>query len=184
MNEAHIGMAEARAQLPGLLGRVPFGGERIVLTKHGKPAAVLVSMNDLQRLRDATPVETQATSVEPAVELVETAATRSQVWRALTDPRERVLWWSEVDFDPQPGGRFGLLWSDAAGVPQRLLGTVAEFTDQHAFEVRWRSGDVTAVRLQDGPNGGTDVVVTHIGGAPPPGWQLDPRALLRQLEAH
>ncbi|MGZ4532949.1 MAG: type II toxin-antitoxin system Phd/YefM family antitoxin, partial [Mycobacteriaceae bacterium] len=90
MNEAHIGMAEARAQLPGLLGRVPFGGERIVLTKHGKPAAVLVSMNDLQRLRDATPVETQATSVEPAVELVETAATRSQVWRALTDPRERV----------------------------------------------------------------------------------------------
>jgi prevent-host-death family protein len=55
MDHQYIGLAEARTQLAELVGRVTYGGARIVLTKHGKPAAALVPIEDLQRL--GTPTE-------------------------------------------------------------------------------------------------------------------------------
>ncbi len=41
---------QAKDQLSSLLERARSGGERIVIEKHGKPAAVLVSVEDLHRL--------------------------------------------------------------------------------------------------------------------------------------
>jgi prevent-host-death family protein len=41
---------QAKDQLSALLERTRSGGERIVIEKHGKPAGVLVSIDDLHRL--------------------------------------------------------------------------------------------------------------------------------------
>ena len=49
---AQIGLAEVRPELTTIVNRTAFGGERFVLTSHGKPRAALVSMADLQRLLD------------------------------------------------------------------------------------------------------------------------------------
>ncbi len=41
---------QAKDQLSALLERTRNSGERIVIEKHGKPAGVLVSIDDLRRL--------------------------------------------------------------------------------------------------------------------------------------
>jgi prevent-host-death family protein len=43
-------VTEARAQLAELVNRVVFGGERIVLTRHKKPVAAIVSAEDYELL--------------------------------------------------------------------------------------------------------------------------------------
>jgi prevent-host-death family protein len=45
---AEIPVTEARAQLSDLINRVGYGGERIVLTRHGKPLVALVPAADLE----------------------------------------------------------------------------------------------------------------------------------------
>ena len=48
-------ITEARDVLGQLVGRVQYGHERIVLTRHGKPAAAIVPIDDhqtLERLED------------------------------------------------------------------------------------------------------------------------------------
>jgi prevent-host-death family protein len=45
-----ITATQAKDQLANLLERARSGNERIVIEKHGKPAAVLVSLEDLKRL--------------------------------------------------------------------------------------------------------------------------------------
>lgn len=40
----------ARAELANAVNRVAFGGERIVLKRHGKDFAAIVSLDDLERL--------------------------------------------------------------------------------------------------------------------------------------
>jgi prevent-host-death family protein len=47
-----VPVTQARAELAELINRVVYGGEQVVLTRHGKPLAALVSAADLQRLRD------------------------------------------------------------------------------------------------------------------------------------
>lgn len=44
---------DARRDFGELLSRVGFGGERIVITRHGKPVAALVSIADHERLTAA-----------------------------------------------------------------------------------------------------------------------------------
>lgn len=56
---SEIPVTEARAQLSDLINRVGYGGERIVLTRHGKPLVALVPAADLE----AAPTRTD----EPAV---------------------------------------------------------------------------------------------------------------------
>ena len=56
-------MTQARDELADLLSRVAYGHERIVLTRHSKPVACLVSPEDLARLEEA---ERQAPGVYPA----------------------------------------------------------------------------------------------------------------------
>ncbi len=43
-------VSKARQDFPDLLNRASYGKERIVIEKHGKPIAVIISPEDLQRL--------------------------------------------------------------------------------------------------------------------------------------
>ncbi|MFD5657495.1 type II toxin-antitoxin system Phd/YefM family antitoxin [Streptomyces hirsutus] len=45
-----IPVTQARAELADLINRVVYGGERVVVTRHGKPLVALVSADDLCRL--------------------------------------------------------------------------------------------------------------------------------------
>ncbi|MBQ1088695.1 type II toxin-antitoxin system Phd/YefM family antitoxin [Streptomyces sp. B93] len=47
-----IPVTQARAELADLINRVVYGGERVVVTRHGKPLVALVSAADLERLGD------------------------------------------------------------------------------------------------------------------------------------
>ncbi|MCZ7461651.1 type II toxin-antitoxin system Phd/YefM family antitoxin [Streptomyces sp. WMMC940] len=48
-----IPVTQARAELAELINRVVYGGERVVVTRHGKPLVALVSAADLERLEAA-----------------------------------------------------------------------------------------------------------------------------------
>ena len=48
-----IPVTQARAEFADLVNRVVYGGERVVLTRHGKPLVALVPAADLDRLEDA-----------------------------------------------------------------------------------------------------------------------------------
>ncbi|MGP3998936.1 type II toxin-antitoxin system Phd/YefM family antitoxin [Streptomyces sp. 8N706] len=48
-----IPVTQARAELADLINRVVYGGERVVVTRHGKPLVALVSAADLQQLEQA-----------------------------------------------------------------------------------------------------------------------------------
>ncbi len=43
--------SEARERFADTLNRVAYGGERVVLQRHGKPAVALVPVEDLELLR-------------------------------------------------------------------------------------------------------------------------------------
>jgi prevent-host-death family protein len=47
-----IPVTQARAELADLINRVVYGGERVLLTRHGKPLVALVSAADLRRLEE------------------------------------------------------------------------------------------------------------------------------------
>lgn len=44
-----VAAADAKATLSDLLARVGFGGERIIITRHGKRIAALVPVSDVVR---------------------------------------------------------------------------------------------------------------------------------------
>jgi prevent-host-death family protein len=46
-------VTQARDELADLVSRVAYGHERIILTRHSKPVACLVSPEDLARLEEA-----------------------------------------------------------------------------------------------------------------------------------
>ena len=48
-----VAAEEARIRLGELMSRAGYGDERIVLTRHGKPLAALVSLRDLAALESA-----------------------------------------------------------------------------------------------------------------------------------
>lgn len=73
-----IPVTQARAELAELINRVVYGGERVVVTRHGKPLVALVSAADLERLE-----ESGAAPVEEAV------STLSTVRPAASAPGER-----------------------------------------------------------------------------------------------
>ncbi|MFI6415934.1 type II toxin-antitoxin system Phd/YefM family antitoxin [Streptomyces sp. NPDC050842] len=58
-----IPVTQARAELADLINRVVYGGERVVVTRHGKPLVALVSAADLEALEAAPePAEEQVIS--------------------------------------------------------------------------------------------------------------------------
>lgn len=62
-----VPVTQARAELAELVNRVVYGGEQVVLTRHGKPLAALVSAADLQRLQESADV--------PQEEVISTVST-------------------------------------------------------------------------------------------------------------
>jgi prevent-host-death family protein len=76
-----IPVTQARAELADLINRVVYGGERVVVTRHGKPLVALVSAADLERLdRLEQPEEAAEEQVISAV---------SSVREVASAPRER-----------------------------------------------------------------------------------------------
>ena len=70
-----ISVTQARAELADLVSRVGYSGERILLTRHGRPLAALVPVADLETLERrpaeigfslAVPAEPDAKQPEPA----------------------------------------------------------------------------------------------------------------------
>ena len=57
-----IPMTEARARLADLANRAVYGGEHLVLTRHGKPFAALISAQDLARLEAPGPTGEESPS--------------------------------------------------------------------------------------------------------------------------
>ncbi|WP_306211865.1 type II toxin-antitoxin system Phd/YefM family antitoxin [Actinoplanes sp. RD1] len=45
-----VPVTQARAEFADLINRASYGGERIVIARHGKPIAALISAADLERL--------------------------------------------------------------------------------------------------------------------------------------
>ncbi|WP_406397383.1 type II toxin-antitoxin system Phd/YefM family antitoxin [Streptomyces uncialis] len=66
-----IPVTQARAELADLINRVVYGGETVVLTRHGKPLVALVSAGDLQKLEalQESPDEHTVSSVSSLVPL-------------------------------------------------------------------------------------------------------------------
>jgi prevent-host-death family protein len=63
-----VPVTQARAELAELINRVVYGGERVVVTRHGKPLIALVSAADLRQLEEAeTAPEEQVISTISAV---------------------------------------------------------------------------------------------------------------------
>ncbi|HTW03682.1 MAG TPA: type II toxin-antitoxin system Phd/YefM family antitoxin [Streptosporangiaceae bacterium] len=70
---SEIPVTQARDELADLVSRVAYGRERIILTRHSKPVACLVSPEDLARLEaaeregpDAYPAPASASAHAPA----------------------------------------------------------------------------------------------------------------------
>ncbi|MFE6224141.1 MULTISPECIES: type II toxin-antitoxin system Phd/YefM family antitoxin [unclassified Streptomyces] len=55
-----IPVTQARAELADLINKVVYGGERVVVTRHGKPLVALVSAADLERLEKLEAEEHEA----------------------------------------------------------------------------------------------------------------------------
>ncbi|MEU6811311.1 type II toxin-antitoxin system Phd/YefM family antitoxin [Streptomyces sp. NPDC046831] len=75
-----IPVTQARAELADLINRVVYGGERVVVTRHGKPLVALVSAADLERLEQAE---------EPAEEQVVSAVSRVRDTPSAPSERQR-----------------------------------------------------------------------------------------------
>ncbi|MGW0996296.1 type II toxin-antitoxin system Phd/YefM family antitoxin [Streptomyces sp. NPDC002523] len=75
-----IPVTQARAELADLINRVVYGGERVVVTRHGKPLVALVSAGDLERLEalDAQAEEKVISSVSGIREVAPAAQERQR----------------------------------------------------------------------------------------------------------
>ncbi|MFD3499782.1 type II toxin-antitoxin system Phd/YefM family antitoxin [Streptomyces sp. NPDC058676] len=74
-----IPVTQARAELADLINRVVYGGERVVVTRHGKPLVALVSAADLERLEELQePSEEQVVSAVSSVREVASASREQQ----------------------------------------------------------------------------------------------------------
>ncbi len=51
MAEMKVSIGRVKRDISDLVNRVAYGGERVVLTSRGKPKAVLISLEDYDRLK-------------------------------------------------------------------------------------------------------------------------------------
>jgi prevent-host-death family protein len=61
-----IPVTQARAELAELVNRVAYSGERVVLTRHGRPLAALVSSDDHEQLEALAERRNTVTTIGPA----------------------------------------------------------------------------------------------------------------------
>ncbi len=53
MAEVRVSIGEVKRDISELVNRVAYGGAQVVLTSRGKPKAVLISVEDYERLKQA-----------------------------------------------------------------------------------------------------------------------------------
>ncbi|MFD6431838.1 type II toxin-antitoxin system Phd/YefM family antitoxin [Streptomyces venezuelae] len=82
-----IPVTQARAELAELINRVVYGGERVVVTRHGKPLVALVSAADLERLEGLAEAAEAAEVAEVAEE--RTVSTVTSAGSVTPAPPER-----------------------------------------------------------------------------------------------
>ncbi len=51
--ETQVSIGQAKRDISDMVNRVAYGGARIILTSRGRPKAVLISMADYERLKQA-----------------------------------------------------------------------------------------------------------------------------------
>lgn len=73
-----IPVTQARAELADLINKVVYGGERVVVTRHGKPLVALVSAADLERLDELDAAQEQVISAVSSVREVAAAPVERQ----------------------------------------------------------------------------------------------------------
>jgi len=78
---ATMSVAEAKNRFSEVLRRAEYGGERVIVERHGKPVAAIVSTEDLRRLEAA----------EEAADLRDAEAALREAVREGTLPLETVL---------------------------------------------------------------------------------------------
>lgn len=76
MGEIEVSIGRVKRDISELVNRVAYGGERVILTSRGKPKAVLVSMEDYERLRQGRAGE---------------ASSRFQAWLAANEAISREI---------------------------------------------------------------------------------------------
>ena len=78
---ANMTVAEAKNRFSDVLRRAEYGGERVIVERHGKPVAAIVSTDDLRRLEAS----------DEAADLGDTEAALAEAQKAGTVPLAVVL---------------------------------------------------------------------------------------------
>ncbi|MCA1006371.1 type II toxin-antitoxin system prevent-host-death family antitoxin [Rhodococcus hoagii] len=147
MTTSEVPFGEARAQLRELVCRVGYRGERITITRHGAPAAALVSLDDLRSLETLAPLggDPVGPDCQEVDETVRVAGSLREVWNAFARYRERAGWWVDLVVDAEVGGDALVSWDERRG-------RVVDCVDGETVTMRWGSEaesvhSVTEVRI-------------------------------------
>jgi prevent-host-death family protein len=80
MNESTISLTELKQNLGEVVNRAAYGNERIILLSRGTPRAVIMSIDDLERLIQFEESETQEDTMQQQLALLaEMDALREQI---------------------------------------------------------------------------------------------------------
>ncbi|NCP16388.1 type II toxin-antitoxin system Phd/YefM family antitoxin [bacterium] len=105
--EQLIGMAEAKSKFASLIGQTAYGGKRFILERRGQPMAVLIGVDEYQRLRG---LEQEAQRLPMSPELYqrqqELVARARRLEAQLGDPVDRLA--KLLSTLPPEGDRFWL----------------------------------------------------------------------------
>ncbi len=89
-----VGMAEARSKLSELVRQAKYGGQTFVLHRRGQPMAVLIGVDEFERLRASAehPDSDTSSPLSPALlQRQQSLVERAQILRArLGPPKERL----------------------------------------------------------------------------------------------
>jgi prevent-host-death family protein len=108
MNEFQVSIGRVKREISELLNRVAFGGERIVLTSRGRPKAVIVSLDDYERIQQVD-VESQLGQWETWLAANEALTDRILAERS-GEPLDVDAIWAETRSDLE--GRHDYLFDD------------------------------------------------------------------------
>jgi prevent-host-death family protein len=83
----HLNVSKARQELPEIVNRAAYGGERTIVSRRGKPLAAVIPMEDLHLLERLAQEEMDRQDIEDAraalKETKETGAVPSRAARKL-----------------------------------------------------------------------------------------------------
>lgn len=88
MTMSHQPLAEVKAHLSEVVQRVSTQHERVTITVHGRPTAVLISVDDLERLEETIAVLTDADLMQ---QLRESATERAAGLMESAEDLDRVM---------------------------------------------------------------------------------------------